>query len=39
MEMNISKYLSFFKIVEYGSFTKDCEILNLQHGMIMQLCL
>lgn len=33
------KDLSFVKTVEYGSFTKASEMLNLQHGMIMQLCL
>ena len=28
MEMNLQKYLSFVKTVEYGSFTKAAEILN-----------
>jgi len=39
--MDIQKDLSFVKTIEleYGSFTKASEMLNLQHGMIMQLCL
>lgn len=28
MDMNLQKYLSFVKTVEYGSFTKAAEILN-----------
>lgn len=36
MEMNIQKYLSFVKTVEYGSFTKAAEMLNYtQSGIIL----
>ena len=28
MDMNLQKYLSFVKTVEYGSFTKAAEILH-----------
>ena len=38
MDMNIQKYLAFFKTVEYGSFTKAAERLNYsQSGISRQI--
>lgn len=37
MDMNIQKYLSFVKTVEYGSFTKAAEILNYSQSGISRM--
>ena len=37
MEMNIQKYMSFVKTVEYGSFTKASEILNYSQSGISRM--
>ena len=37
MDMNIQKYLSFVKTVEYGSFTKATEILNYSQSGISRM--
>ena len=37
MEMNLQKYLSFVKTVEYGSFTKAAEILNYSQSGISRM--
>ncbi len=37
MEMNIQKYLSFVKTVEYGSFTKAAEMLNYTQSGISRM--
>lgn len=37
MDMNIQKYLSFVKTVEYGSFTKAVEILNYSQSGISRM--
>ena len=37
MDMNIQKYMSFVKTVEYGSFTKAAEILNYSQSGISRM--
>lgn len=37
MDMNLQKYLSFVKTVEYGSFTKAAEILNYTQSGISRM--
>ena len=37
MDMNIQKYMSFVKTVEYGSFTKTAEILNYSQSGISRM--
>jgi DNA-binding transcriptional LysR family regulator len=37
MDINLQKYLSFIKVVEYGSFTKAAEILNYTQSGISRM--